>query len=160
MTRTLCEMCGAATPADSACRDLFGEVLSREYSDAAYGRVHLLTVDAYALQHPEEHGPRSNAFHLLRLCAQLELGAPSGLGSGPDRRRSKQLERLYRQLPHLDAPRCRGADRIDSVVVARNPAEHAARVRGWAHSVWQAWHANHTWARAEAERWSAERAAG
>jgi hypothetical protein len=34
---------------------VYGEMLAREYGDPAYFRVHQLTVDTYAVQHP---GPR------------------------------------------------------------------------------------------------------
>lgn len=50
-----CPMCGATVPESfGGCRAVFDD-------------VHLMTIDAYALQHSEEHGPRSNASHLLPL---------------------------------------------------------------------------------------------
>ncbi len=155
MDRARCKMCGATIPTgSSSCRDLFGTVLAREYSEPGFARVHLLTVDCYALQHSEEHGPRSNAFHLLRLCNQLEHGAPSQLGRAPDRRTARRLERLYSQLPRLEPPVSRGRETIASVALAPSVEEHGARVRAWARSVWRAWAAHHDWARAEARRWA------
>ena len=47
------------------CHKLFGEDLAREYSDPASGGVHLLRVEAHAFQHGAQHGPRSNAYHLI-----------------------------------------------------------------------------------------------
>ncbi len=38
--------------ASPGCWAVYGEVLAKEYSDAAYYRVHRLTVDAYSAQHP------------------------------------------------------------------------------------------------------------
>lgn len=61
-----CTSCGAVVPGGTeGCRKLFGEALAREYSDPVYGAVHFLTVDAYALQHAEQHGPSTNAYHLI-----------------------------------------------------------------------------------------------
>ena len=53
---------------------MFQPVLEREYSDPAFNKAHLFTVDAHALQHSEEHGPRSKAFHLMRLCWLVTQG--------------------------------------------------------------------------------------
>ena len=43
-----CPECGAP---DSSCEARFNECLALEFSDAAYGAVHHLTVAAYMLQH-------------------------------------------------------------------------------------------------------------
>ena len=43
-----CPECGAQ---DNACEARFHECLALEFSDAAYGAVHYLTVAAYMLQH-------------------------------------------------------------------------------------------------------------
>jgi hypothetical protein len=65
------------------CWALYGEVLAREYSDFRFGRVHHLTVDAYAAQHPgqpERRTIKSVAVHLIGLHLALERGvAPSVL---------------------------------------------------------------------------------
>lgn len=45
---TICPECGAP---DTACEPRFKECLALEFSDAAYGAVHHLTVAAYMLQH-------------------------------------------------------------------------------------------------------------
>jgi uncharacterized protein DUF5946 len=36
----------------AGCWEVYGEVLSREYSDPAFWAVHRLTADTYAVQHP------------------------------------------------------------------------------------------------------------
>jgi len=41
------------------CWAAYGELLAREYSDSAYRRLHRLSVDAYALQHPGIDTPQS-----------------------------------------------------------------------------------------------------
>ena len=136
---------------------MFEEVCAREYSEPAFGAVHLLTVDTYALQHSEEHGPRSNAFHLLRLRHLLELGASPALGKRPDRAAGKALERRYRGFPQLGAPRDRGALTVAGVYAARDATEHEQRVLAWARCVWEAYRAHHEWARATDAAVSAHR---
>ena len=146
-----CLMCGALVPDRlESCSALFEEVLTREYSDLAFGAVHLLTVDAYALQHSEEHGPRSNAFHLMRLCRLLERGGNPGIGQRPHRKVGKAFEAQYHKLPTLEAPQQRGRLTIAHVYGAQDAQEHAELVREWANSVWEAYGSHHEWARAQA----------
>ncbi len=139
-----CPLCGAAV-AGGACRRLFEEVLTFEYGSPGFGAVHQLTVDAYALQHCEEHRPRSNAFHLARLCMFLEHGADAGIG-----RQYRWLQvRLEndRAVPYLEPPADRGTVTIAEVHGAKTTQEHAERTRRWATSVWKAWSDYHEWAR-------------
>jgi hypothetical protein len=67
----------------AGCFAPFGQIMTLEYSDPAYGAVNLLAVDAHALQHPEDHGAKNNPFHLVRLCWLLEHGGDPRLGQGP-----------------------------------------------------------------------------
>lgn len=144
-----CRLCGALLPIGfGSCHAIFETVCVKEYSDIAYGAVHLLTVDAYALQHSEEHGPRSNAFHLLRLCRLVECGENPGIGQRPRRSIGKALEKEYRWLPVLAPPSNLGSLTVADVVGAENPEVHAAMVQGWARSVWDAYVSHHEWARA------------
>src|SRR2546426_1052411 len=77
---TACSCCGAdVLDGYESCRAMFNAVLEGEYSDPAFGEAHLFTVDAFALQHSEQHGPRSNAFHLMRLCWLLEHGGDASI---------------------------------------------------------------------------------
>lgn len=61
-----CIGCGALVPqvdgpthrymgSSPGCWHVYGEVLSREYSDRSFGALHRLTVDSYAVQHPGAH---------------------------------------------------------------------------------------------------------
>jgi len=141
-----CAFCGGLVPGGTAgCCKLFEELLALEYSDPTYGAVHLLTVDAYVLQHSEEHGPRSNAYHLIRLCWLLEGGGDPRIGqAGP---RSRALSDGYPDFPFLEPPANRGEVTAVDVIGAAGPEEHAERVHRWAASVWEAWSAHHAWAR-------------
>lgn len=149
MDRRQCQLCGALIPdGHSSCRAVFDEVCAREYCDPAFAAVHLLTVDAYALQHSEDHGPRSNAFHLLRLCRLVEHGGNPGIGQRPPRDVGKAFESRYRELPYLEPPSCRGTLTIADVTGVSDATEHAARVWAWGRSVWDAYRRHHKWARA------------
>jgi hypothetical protein len=70
-------MCGAVLPKGfDSCQALYDEVCLLELSDAAYASVALLKVDVlYILQHGEDHGPRSNAFHLMDAGAWRQFRA-------------------------------------------------------------------------------------
>jgi hypothetical protein len=145
---------------------MFHTVLEREYRDAAFGEAHLFTVDAYALQHSEEHGPRSNAFHLMRPCWLLEYdGNPSihQVRKG-GRAFSSAREETYREFPFLTAPEKRGELTVACVLAAKTPNEHAAMARAWGEAVWKAWYNHHRWARAQVREWylcdSGNRASG
>jgi hypothetical protein len=62
-----CSCCGAPIREGvKGCFALFSEVNIRGYSQAGYGNS-FYGVDAHALQHPEIHGKKNNAAHLLRL---------------------------------------------------------------------------------------------
>ncbi|HLW73652.1 MAG TPA: DUF5946 family protein, partial [Gammaproteobacteria bacterium] len=85
-----CLGCGAEFPdrdgpthrymeSSPACWAAYGEVLEREYSDPGYYRVHRLSVDAYAVQHPGRPSPQtiqSVNLHLIRLCCLVEKSLP------------------------------------------------------------------------------------
>ena len=64
----------------AACWRLYGEVMAREYADAALMEVHFLTVDAFAAQHPgspdERRARQSVWIHLAGLKAVLRDGRP------------------------------------------------------------------------------------
>jgi hypothetical protein len=134
---------------------MFNAVLAREYGDPAFGKSHLFTVDAYALQHSEQHGPRSNALHLMRLCWLLEQGG------NPDIRQDRSAGRAFREareqtlrgFPFLEPPAARGELSVASVLPAQTPEEHAERVRACGQSVWEAWSGHQGWARQEAAKW-------
>ncbi len=141
-----CECCGAAVQGGvEGCFTVFTEMLALEYSDPAYGAVHLLSVDAHALQHPEKHGYKNNAFHLIRLCWLLEYGGDARIGKGPRWMAASFDGRP--DAPILEPPADRGPVTVLDVVGAATPEEHAIRVRRWARAVWEAWRDHHDWAR-------------
>ena len=140
-------------PRLGTCKAMFEDLCALEYANpTTFGGVHLLTVDAYALQHSSGRSPRSNAFHLMRLCLLLEHGGNPAIGHRPPRVVGKSFEEDYRGFPYLQPPTATGQLTISDVHGAPSPQEHARCVRRYAQSVWNAWAAHHAWAREAAKR--------
>jgi hypothetical protein len=141
-----CPMCRAKVAGgEDGCQKLFERVLAKEYSDPAYGAVHLLTVDCYALQHSEAHRPHSNAFHLLRLGWILERDGNAKIGK--TELDFKRCAKGLRNFPFLDPPKDRGRITIADIPLDKGAAEHVRRVAEWARAVWETWEAHHQWVR-------------
>lgn len=159
-----CFSCGAHVPeaegathtymrSSPACWAAFGEVLAREYGDAAYRAHHRLTVDAYAVQHPGDRSRaavRSVALHLVSLCALFEEDATPGDAT----RLIQRLAEREEGFDWLRPPDELGAVTVADVLAARGPEEHLEAVERWARSAWEAWSAHHGTVR----RWLRERA--
>lgn len=71
-----CAECGASLAEGWSCRDMFNELLRREYG-LEFGpeawRVHGLTVSSYVLQHPREH--ELKPFARARLTLEMVVRA-------------------------------------------------------------------------------------
>ncbi len=153
-----CVGCGAHVPdiegpthryIESApgCWAIYGEVLAREYSDYRYARLHQLTVDTYAVQHPGKPSPQSIqsvAVHLMSLYLVFEEGRASWETAQVMQRAASQKGRFK----WLDPPASRGKLTVLDVHRAETPDEHAQRVEEWARDVWHSWSAHHQTVRA------------
>ena len=136
--------------ASPACWAAFGEVLAREFEDAAFGAVHRHTVDVYAIQHPGTDGRRqrqSVALHLIGVCHWLE----HDIGVERLNAITQRLANADRDWPWLEPPTDYPMTVVD-LLVARNGAQHLRLVRRWAETTWEAWSTHHElvreWARA------------
>lgn len=149
-----CTRCGAIVKGGtSGCHAELDEMLALHYTDPAYAAVSLLLVDAHALQHPEDHGLKNNAFHLVNLCWILEFAGSPALG-----RTQRRIQQAFNGIPEdlkeltPPAPGKRGSMTIADVINANTPEDHAEKVWAWAESVWQAWVKHHEWARSWLEK--------
>jgi hypothetical protein len=150
---TNCLGCGAVFPqhdgpthpymaSSTACWAAFGNVLAREYSDPALLRVHRLSVDAYAVQHPGEpsrQSIQSVGVHLIRLCLFLERGLT------PERANDAILAagKVKHSFTWLEPPTSLGDITVRNVLQTQGAAEHEVMVRNWARSAWSAWTPHH-----------------
>lgn len=99
-------------------------------------------MDAYAAQHPGTPSRRSIqsvAVHLVRLHLAVERDLR------PKRANAAMQWALSgaRDFVWLDPPASLGEVTVLDVLEAKDPAEHAERVRQWARSVWDAWSPHH-----------------
>jgi hypothetical protein len=124
------------------CWAIYGEVLAREYSDPAYGGLHRLTADTYAVQHPGTPSPQSIqsvAVHLMSLCLVLEQGTDPVRATAFLQSAVAQ-KGCYRWLTR---PRSLGSITVKEVHRAESTEEHVKLVRAWAESAWSAWSSHH-----------------
>jgi len=153
-----CVGCGAQFPdvtgpthryieSSPGCWAAYGEVLAREYGDPAFGRVHRLTVDAYAVQHPGQPSPQSIqsvAVHLMSLCLVLEQGRSMEQATEAIGRAVKGKQ----DFVWLNPPAGRGAVTVNDVLGTTDAEAHVAMVGQWAKSAWEAWSPHHAQIRA------------
>ncbi len=153
MDTSKCFSCGGVFPdidgpvhrymsSSPGCWSVYGEVLAHEYSDPAYFKVHRLTVDAYAVQHPgstDRQSIQSVGVHLIRLCLFLEYGLTA------DKANNAVLEAGKKKYSFifLEPPQSMGAMTAADVIRANSVEEHKAVVRDWARSAWEAWSMHH-----------------
>ena len=148
-----CPGCGVVLPANdgpthrylgasAACWALYGQLIAREFTNAAYFAVHQMSTDTYAVQHPgvpERRTIQSVALHLMTLCLFLERGADPLDGS--------KLHKRMVGNPYfhwLEPPRPNGKMTVADVLRAEGPVEHRRLVAAWARAVWNAWASHHS----------------
>lgn len=147
-----CQFCRAAVQHGVAeCLDLLGELAGRVHTERDYGAVHLYSVDAHTLQHPEIHGRLNNHVHLMSLCLMLERGASAALGT-----RKPAVQKflaLGREWPPLAPPAIgeRGVLTVKEIVGA-SAEERPALARRWGEEVWNAWRVHQPWVRRTLDR--------
>ena len=148
-SKIACPNCGAQVPdiegpghaylgTVPGCWALAGQVFAREYSDAAYAKVHGLTVDAYAVQHqgePERRTIQSLCVHLIGLHLAIDQGMPLEAS----RVAKSQMFKRQSNFEWLVLPEMPEWMTISDVVAARSAAEHREIVEAWARSAWSAW---------------------
>lgn len=116
------------------CWAIFCELLGREFSDPSYWPAHMLTVNAYALQ----HRTCNPALHLLALYLRFERRF-SDEQILPAMRRAKEQNAALPDLPAAEA----GALNVLHAHAARDTREHIASVTDWAQSVWRSYERSH-----------------
>ena len=124
------------------CWAIYGEVLAQEYSNPAYFKIHRLTVDAYAVQHPgsmDRQSIQSIGVHLIRLCLFLE----NGLTAENANDAMLTAAKLKHNFTWLKPPASLGEITAANVAKAQNVDEHKTLVKDWARSAYDAWSMHH-----------------
>jgi hypothetical protein len=137
--------------ASPSCWDLFGKVLAREYSSPQLMKIHRLTVDAYAVQHPGTPEPRSIQSVWVHL-AGLYLTVERNLSHAFARRVIGAMAGNSEQLTWLHPPDDFGLITVADVANASNVAAHEEAVKRWAWVAWKAWEVHHRTVAVVAER--------
>lgn len=125
-----------------ACWAIYGEILTREYSNPELMDIHRLSVDAYAIQHPGRESNstiNSAAIHLMRLYLLLEQGLEMRFANDA----IKALSEDKRVFHWLTPPSSMGAITVVDVWKTNSIEEHKKAVKEWAMSAWHAWAPHH-----------------
>jgi hypothetical protein len=119
------------------CWSVYTEVLAAEYSNAPlFGRVHQLTVDAYAAQHAGGiHKPKSVAVHLSGLFLVYERNVRPAFVAPM----LQQLATAVTEWPHFEPPPVPWQRTIFDVALCDTSQAHAETVTAWSLEVWHAW---------------------
>lgn len=102
------------------CWEAYGRVLAREYENPEYSRLHRLTVDAYAVQHPGVDGPQARnsvGIHLSRLCLMFDRGWRIERANDA----MLAISAKKQHYPWLTPPGDRGTVTVRHVLAAENP---------------------------------------
>lgn len=127
------------------CWALYGEVLSREYSERSFFEkdyIHKLTVDTYAAQHPGRESRQSInsvGYHLIRLCLILD----KKISVEDTQKVMVLITQQKKNFFWLQPPKNLGEVSVINVYNAITVEKHKEIVQKWAESVWGSWHAHH-----------------
>lgn len=137
-------VCSCGLETKGACQELFDIILTKEFSDFRYAKIHRLTVDTYCLQHPDIYmvSAKSFAAHLTGMCCAMEYGSDTDL--------LKSLQKWLNGKKHLEKPEMLkhfGELTISHLTGAKNASEHSKQVQEWAENVWKAYSIYHNLAK-------------
>ena len=126
----------------ASCWAAYGELLVLEYQDLQYNKVHEISVDAYALQHPGEQSPQtigSAHIHLASLYAYFELDRSLGELDLIKREVAKHKKDFF----WLEPPKDMQQINVGNILPANNANEHCLVVEKWAQYIFEKWKVHH-----------------
>ncbi|MFV2038506.1 MAG: DUF5946 family protein, partial [Paracoccaceae bacterium] len=124
-----------------ACWARYGDILAREYSDAAYWRGPRLLTDAVCAQHSvgdERRARQSLHIHLAALMMFFEDDAPKARVVGFLRKAARGFA-----FGALKMPAANHLVSIAGIHGATDAARHDAAVKRYARAVFDAWQVHH-----------------
>lgn len=126
----------------AGCWARYGEILAREFSNAANFASHRRLVDAYCGHHSigrDRRARQSLHIHMAGLMLHFEDHLP-------DRKIRDFLSTAAKgapDFPWLEPPAASSAVSYDTVYAAQDAAEHVAAVQVYAKAVFEAWAPHH-----------------
>lgn len=138
-----CPECGAVIAADKTCQDIFDAFLVLEFTDPAFGEVHMLTVACFMIQHGR-YSDEGLAWIKEQLRAHLEANTPVEYIRRKAGREANQANRNWkvtRQPGQPPAPKIHWSMTIAEVEAgcldetgAPDAERYGALIRDWARS--------------------------
>ena len=137
MNEERCPACGAPDVGGrEGCQALYEAFGFQTYSDRRLAAVHLLSFDAYCMQHVETYcvSAKSYAAHLTRLCCGIEHGGNPVIYATINRWLNGKVE--LEKPPLLSQ---RGEMTLVDVRAAPGVEAQVKKVQEWANNVWVAY---------------------
>lgn len=134
----VCNNCGARRDESQTCQSIFDGFLAMEFSDPAYGRVHMLTVACFMIQH-NRYSNAGLAWMTQQLRNTLERGEPLahiGRKAVRETQNSRREWKVLRGVDESPLPRVAWSMTIADVARGQHDAESYCRlVEAWARCV-------------------------
>jgi hypothetical protein len=130
-----CPVCNAVWDSNLTCQDRFDEFLALEFNDPAYGKVHMLTVSCFMIQHQRYSDPAliwmqeklKDVLENGKNASEIRLQMTSDVGQG------KRDWKIERQPGERELPKIEWSITIADVYPHKDdPVSYCAWVERWA----------------------------
>ena len=132
---TTCPGCGAALDGESTCQSIYDAFLALEFSDPAYGAVHMLTVACFMIQH-RRYSDEALVWIEKQLRDHLERSVPVNeirRQAGEETEKGKRAWKVTRRPDDRPLPKIAWSMTVADVALKYRDAEtYCDLVRRWA----------------------------
>lgn len=125
-----CPDCGAILSEDSSCQAIFESFLVLEFKNPVYGKVHMLTVACFMIQH-ERYSDEALIWIERKLRDYLEGGIPVEQLRLQAAKEANQATRAWRVLRRPDAPPLPKIVWTMTIADVASNYKDATSYRGW-----------------------------
>ncbi len=137
--RNTCPDCGAVLSEGNSCQAIFDVFLVLEFTDPAYGEVHMLTVACFMIQHGR-YSDEALAWIEQKLRENLEAGKPAGQIRREAAQEAVQGTRTWKVTRSRGAPQPKIAWSMTIADVAgkySDAAQYRKLIQQWARTILQ-----------------------
>ncbi|MBV9259473.1 MAG: hypothetical protein JO215_15760 [Ktedonobacteraceae bacterium] len=131
-----CPECGALLTEGNTCQSIFDEVLSLEYTNPEYGKVHFLTVTCFMIQHGR-YSDEALAWAKSALRAYLDEGVTAQQirqRTAKETNRATRTWKITRQAGAPPLPKVAWSTTIADVAQSLQDAgKYCEQIEKWAH---------------------------